>query len=191
MAEPLSLDLRERVVEAVKGGCRAAALRGIFVSGFRAPSAGSLKPKPVAICARSRWAGIVARRRSRLRPKRSCRFWPNSRTRRWPSFRMRWRTRDIASACRRSGAFSVGAGSRSKKVRTRGRARAPRHSETSPSLVRKPARSRSGKAGLHRRDLGLHQYGAPLWARAQRRKTESCRPTWPLENDNLRRRLAS
>lgn len=53
-----------------------------------------------------------------------------------------------------------------KKVRARGRARASGYPETPPGMVRDAARSRSGKAGLHRRDLGLHKHSAKLWPRS-------------------------
>ena len=115
MAEPLRRDLRFRSFRRSKEGCRAVRRRRFSRRGFERHSLGCAGRRPLAICGRSRWAEIGARRRSRLRPTRSCRFWPKSRIRRWPSFRKRWRQRDIASACRRSGAFSIGASSRLKK----------------------------------------------------------------------------
>jgi len=49
-----------------------------------------------------------------------------------------------------------------------------------------PTRPRSRQAGVHRRDLGLNQHGAPLWSRPARRAIARRRPAWPLENDHLR-----
>ena len=135
--------LRFRVVSAVKGGMlrrQAAAHFRVGVSSAirwvaQAETTGDLRPKPMGGDRRS--TAIEAQ------ADRSCRFWPKSRIRCWPSFRKRWRQRDIASACRRSGAFSIGASSRLKKDRARGRAAAPRHSEMARGLVLQPTRSRS------------------------------------------------
>ena len=109
MAEPLSTDLRDRVVAAVKGGMsrrRAAEHFRVGVSSAirwvaQVELTGDVRPRPMGGDHRS--AAIEAQADTILRS------WPNSRTRRWPSIRRRWRRPATASACRRSGGLLTGA----------------------------------------------------------------------------------
>jgi transposase len=74
-----------------------------------------------------------------------------------------------------------------KKDRARRRAGPPRHPEAARRVVRGPTRPRSRPSGVHRRDLGLDQHGAPPWALPARREAEGRRPARPLEDHDLRR----
>src|ERR1700733_14879749 len=85
----------------------------------------------------------------------------------------------------RSGGFSIATRSRAKKDRARQRAGSTGHREAARGLVRGTARSRPATPRLYRRDLGLHQHGAPVRAGAARpTAAHECAP-WPLENDDF------
>ncbi|WP_276315591.1 MULTISPECIES: IS630 family transposase [Mesorhizobium] len=73
-------------------------------------------------------------------------------------------------------AWLRGHGGTFKKVRARTGAGSPRRPEAAPGLVRRPARSRSGEARVHRRDRPLHKM-ARLRGRAPR--GERCRAGVP------------
>lgn len=78
-----------------------------------------------------------------------------------------------------------------KKVPTCVGAGPSRRPDATQSLVRGPARPRSGAARLHRRDGGQHQDGAAARARAAGSAPPLQRAPWTLENDYLYRRPAS
>jgi transposase len=65
------------------------------------------------------------------------------------------------------GASSSATASRAKKDCTCRRAGPARCREAAPGVVRGTSRPRSGASRVHRRDLGLHQHGAPAWPGAQ------------------------
>ena len=75
MAEPLSIDLRKRVVAAIKGGMSRRGAGRTFRSAFRAPSAGRRRLRKAATCRPSRKAATADRRRSKRKPTRSYRCW--------------------------------------------------------------------------------------------------------------------
>jgi hypothetical protein len=75
-----------------------------------------------------------------------------------------------------------------KKVRARGRARAAGYPEASPGVVQNATRPQSGKARLHRRDLGLHEHLAKIWSRSSWRTSACGDPSRPLENNDIRGR---
>ena len=73
-----------------------------------------------------------------------------------------------------------------KKERSRQGAGPPGRPDAPRGLVRGPARPRSRPARRHRRDVGLHQHGAPARPGPTRRAAPVRRPARPLENDDLR-----
>ena len=99
----------------------------------------------------------------------------------------------------RSGASSHGVGSRSKKDGACSRARASRREGSASGMVQRPARSRPEEAHLYRRDGGDDQDGAPLWAGTARTALPSGDSAWSLvraadaqhQNDDLHRRIAA
>lgn len=88
-------------------------------------------------------------------------------------------------------AWLRGHGGTFKKVRARTGAGSPRRPEAAPGLVRRPARSRSGEARVHRRDRPLHKDGSPAWKSAARRALPGRRAAWPLEDHDLHRSAAA
>ena len=135
MAEPLSVDLRKRVVAAVKNGMsrRRAALKfQVGVSSAirwtaQADASGDLAPKAMGGDRRS--AAIEAQAGTILSLVAAT---PDSTLAELQAALPR---KAIGSASRRSGAFSPGDGSRLKKVRARSRAGKTGHPETSRELV--------------------------------------------------------
>ena len=69
----------------------------------------------------------------------------------------------------------------------RQQAAASRRAATPAGLVRSPARSRSRKARLRRRDRGFHQDGATLRPCPARTALPGAGAAWTLEDHNLRR----
>ena len=78
-----------------------------------------------------------------------------------------------------------------KKVGACRRTAAPRCLAPPHSLVRRPTRSRSREADLHRRDRGIHEDGPATRARALWRTMPGGRSAWSLEDDHLHRRPAT
>ena len=68
--------------------------------------------------------------------------------------------------------FSIATRSRAKKDRARQRAGPTGHREAARGLVRGTTRPRPATPCLYRRDLGLHQHGAPV--RVGRRAANGC-----------------
>lgn len=103
---------------------------------------------------------------------------------------MKW-----SSVCRLSGkSASVGArlvhgcvaeARHLRKVRTRIGAGSARCPEASTSLVRWPARSRSPKADLHRRDGSFNEDGTTAWTCNSGRALSSWCAARPLENNDI------
>ena len=158
MAQPLSMDLRTRVLSAVAEGASGRSAGRRF--GVSAPSVsrwralertqGDAAPKPVGGDRRSHeteahaaaiLAAIEARADLTLEEHR-----PNS-----PGMA-------CSSAMARFGDFSTVTRSRAKKVRARCRTGAPGYREAKAGLVRRPTRPRSRTPRVHRRDLGLDQH---------------------------------
>lgn len=71
------------------------------------------------------------------------------------------------------------------------RTAAPRCLAPPHSLVRRPARSRSREADLHRRDRGIHKDGPATRPRALLRAMPGGRFPWSLEDTPLHRRPAA
>gem|GEM_PF-303129 len=78
-----------------------------------------------------------------------------------------------------------------KKVCARGRAGSPGHPDATAGVVRRSARSRPRTAGVHRRNLGIDQYGAPLRTLPQGPPPAVHRAARALEDHDLHRRLAA
>ena len=72
-----------------------------------------------------------------------------------------------------------------KKVRPCRRTGPARPSGAARGMVRGPARSRPGPAGLHRRDWRLHQHGPPARPRAEGSTAAGRHPEGPLEIHDL------
>ena len=186
MAEPLSIDLRTRVVDAVIGGMSRRQAAVHFKVGTssairwvaRALTTGDIAPKPQGGDRRS--AAIEAEADFIL------------------SLLGAGGDATLAEMCAALAAkgcsFSTSALSRFfarrgitlKKVRARGRARAAGYPEASPGVVQNATRSRSGKARLHRRAVGFHEHVAKIWSRPARRTSACGDPSRLLENNDIR-----
>ena len=147
MAEPLSIDLRKRVVDAVNGGMS----RRQAAAHFRVGVSSAIR-WVAQVAGDGRCRAQAARRRSSLGGDRGAgdfRSFPCSDPdgdATLPRCAAPSRPRAIPSAFRRFGASSPAAASRSKKVCARGRARSPRYPEAPSGMVRRPTRSRSRRS---------------------------------------------
>ncbi len=148
MAKALSVDLRQRVIEAISQGMsrrQAAARFGVSAS------------SAIRWAAQLRTTGNVApkkqggdRKSGRIEAQAAFSTrWPECPTSVLLSSRPSWTSVACASASAHSGASSAATASHAKKDRACGRAAAQRCESGAPSLVRGAARSRPQTAGLH------------------------------------------
>ena len=186
MARPFSMDLRERVVDAVeRGGLsrrQAAARFGVGVStviawvarfretGQRGARADGRAPAEEA----DRRAGGTGCWRAAGSGTSPCAGW--------------WRSSPSA-ACRsttaRCGSSSTPRGSRIKKDADRGRAGAPGRRAPAGAVDEVPGPDRPVPPGVHRRDLDQDQHGAAPGLGAARRAAEGRGAARPLEDHDL------
>ena len=169
MSKALSLDLRVRVLGG-GGGRRNASRGGGTVWGER----GEREPLAHTGTRTGRSATQGDRRRPSLETHRGVHAAVIAALETEPGHHHRGGSRRASpsrvwsSASARYDASSPATPSRAKKDGARQRAGPPGRPEAAAGLVRRPARSRSGAPGLHRRDLGQDQDGAaprPLPAR--------------------------
>ena len=188
MGRALSRDLRDRVVAAVEGGvlCRRAAER------FGVSAASAIRWRQLAVVHGTPAAKPQGGDRRSTKIEDHAAFILDAIEQQpdptLAELRVMLAERGVSIAT--MWRFFARHGITRKKDRPCDRAGPPRRPEATRGLVRGSARSRSGAAGLHRRDLGVYQHGAASWPVPTGRAPACWHTVRALEDHPLRRRAA-
>ena len=184
MGQPLSMDLRSRLLGAVDAGmsCRSAADRfGVAPSTAirwqaQRRATGNFAPKPQG--------GDTRSRRVEEYREMILALWEARKDITLDELRAELSGIGLVVANSTLHRFFVRHGITRKKDRPRDRAGPARRPEPAPRLVRRATRPRSGASGLHRRNVDRDQHDPQPWPVRQGRASEDGLPAWASQNDH-------